>query len=404
MRQQTGSRGRKTIKRLALYAVVVMATLTLALLLYQFRGILFLLILAMLVSAAIRPAVLLLINRFHIPRVGATMSVYLIGTAVILLFLLVPGSALITELQGMFNDIAATYETRFPEWMEGTTIEQAVAAELPPPDRLYETLVGPIFGQEILGLTRGLLGLIGGAGVVLVLSIYWTIDQARLERYWLSILPAGYRVQARQIWRATETEVGAYIRSETIQSMAAALLLGLIYWLLGLEYPLILAGLTAVAWLIPLAGAVLAVLPVLAFGLLNGTLGLSLVAALCTLAILSGLELVVEPRLFNRRRYNATTTVLLMLVFVEDFGLLGLIMAPPITAALQIFFNHWLENVAVTTAKKPAGEIALLQKRLDRMMAAQTQNGNKLSPEVISLGDRLSKLLDEADGLLAEGR
>jgi hypothetical protein len=38
------------------------------------------------------------------------------------------------------------------------------------------------------------------------------------------------------------------------------------------------------------------------------------------------------------------------------------------------------------------------------MMAAQTQNGNKLSPEVISLGDRLSKLLDEADGLLAEGR
>jgi hypothetical protein len=133
-------------------------------------------------------------------------------------------------------------------------------------------------------------------------------------------------------------------------------------------------------------------------------LGLSLVAALCTLAILSGLELVVEPRLFNRRRYNATTTVLLMLVFVEDFGLLGLIMAPPITAALQIFFNHWLENVAVTPAKKPAGEIALLQKRLDRMMAAQTQNGNKLSPEVISLGDRLSKLLDEADGLLAEGR
>lgn len=379
-----------------------MATLTVALLLYQFRGILLLFVLAVLVSAAIRPVVLFLVNRFHIPRVGATMAVYLTGTVIILLFLFVPGSALITELQTMFENIAVTYEARFPEWMEGTTIERAVAAELPPPEQLYETLVGPIFGQQVLGLTRGLLGLIGGAGVVLVLSIYWTIDQARLERYWLSILPASYRVQARKIWRATEVEVGAYIRSETIQSLVAALLLLLIYWLVGIQFPLILAGLAAVAWLIPLVGAVLAVLPVLAIGLLNGTLGFSMVAALCTLAILSGLEMVVEPRLFNRRRYNSTTMVLLMLVFVEDFGLLGLIMAPPITAALQIFFNHLLENVAVAPAKKPTGEITLLQKRLEVMMADQTQTGNDLPPEVVSLGERLTKLLDEADGLLAE--
>jgi predicted PurR-regulated permease PerM len=388
------------MKRLALYTAVVMATVTLALILYQFRGIFILLILALLLSASIRPAVLFLIHRLNIPRVYATLVVYLAGSIILLLFLIIPGNAFINELQTLFNDIAATYENRFPRWMEGTTLQQAIAAELPPPDQLYETLVGPIFGQQVLGLTRGLAGLIGGTAVILVLSIYWTIDQAHLERYWLSILSTGRRVQARKIWRATEHGVGAYFRSEIIQSMAAALLLLAIYSLIGLEFPLILAGLAAIAWLIPLVGVIFAVLPILAVGLLNGSVGLSLVAALCTIAILSGLELVVEPRLFNRRRYNSTATVLLMLVLVDDFGLVGLIMAPPITAALQIIFNHWLEYNTAPPAKKPIAEITLLQQRLDNLMSTQTENGSSLTPELTSLGQRLSNLLDRAYQLL----
>jgi predicted PurR-regulated permease PerM len=393
---------RKTIKRLILYSAVVIATAGLAVLVFQFRSILILLILAILVSAAIRPPILFLIDKLHVPRSIATMLVYLLGSIVVLAFLLIPGSALINEFQTLFNDIAATYEARFPEWMEGSTLERAIAAELPSPDRFYESLTGPLFGQEILGLTRGLLGLIAGAAVILVLSIYWTVDQARLERYWLSILPSDWRIQARKIWRAIEVGGGAYFRSEMLQSMAAALLLVVVYSLLGLQYPFILAGLGAVAWLIPLVGAVFGVMPVLLVGLINDNLGLSAVAALCTIAILSGLELVVEPRLFNRRRYNSTTTVLLMLILVQDFGLVGLIMAPPITAALQILFNHWLEQSAVAHAKKPSGEIALLQERLEAMMLAKTENGTELSPELASLGKRLSKLLDEANTLIPE--
>lgn len=390
---------RTTIKRLILYSAVVIATVTAALLIYQFRGILVLLILALLVSAAIQPAVLFLINRFNIPRVYATISVYFIGSIIVLLFIIVPGNALINELQTLFNDIAATYETRFPDWMEGGPLERAIAAELPPPDQLYETLVGPIFGQQVLGLTRGLFGLLAGVAVVLVLSIYWTIDQARLERYWLSILPSNRRIQARKIWRAIEEGVGAYFRSETIQSMAAALLLLAVYSLLGLDFPLVLAGLAAVSWLIPLVGAVFAILPVLSVGLLHGTFGLSMVAALCTIAILSGLELLVEPRLFNRRRYNSTTTVLLMLVFIQDFGLLGLIMAPPITAALQILFNNLIEMLTAPQAKKTAGEVDLLKERLTNLLKTHAENGNEVPAELADLSNRLSKLLEQAKQL-----
>ena len=378
-----------------------MATLTLVLLFYQFRNIAILFVLAVLVAAAIRPAIHLLVDKWRVPRPAATLVIYFISTAFLLLLLLLPGSTFINEIQAMVNDFAAAYEAQYPMWLEGTTVEQTLAARLPPPDQFYQALVNPDVGQQVLGITRGLFGLIGGIAVVLILSMYWTIDQARLERYWLSLLPAGRRMQARKIWRATEISVGVYLRSEIAQSLAAALLLFLAYSLLGLDYPLILAVLGAIAWLVPLVGAVLAVIPVLLIGLLNNTLGLSAVAGLCTIAILSGLELVVEPRLFSRRRYSPILTVFLMLVFVEDFGLLGLVMAPPLAAALQIIFDHWLEFNATTAATKPVKEINELKERLEKIMAAQTQNGNPVSPEITNLGSRLSGLIDDANQLMS---
>ena len=377
-----------------------MAALTLAFLLYEFRSIVILFILAILFSAAIRPPVLFLIERFNLSRSTATISIFILIAIITLLFIIVPSNALLTEVQTIFNDAAATYESRYPAWLEGSTLERTIAAELPPPDRLYETLIGPIFGQEIISLTSGLMSILGGAAVIIILSIYWTIDQNLLERYWLSLLSADKRVQARQIWRATEAGIGDYFRSEILQSILAALTLALIYWALGLQFPLILSGLAALAWLIPLLGALFAILPLLLVGLLYGSFGLSLAAALCTIVILSGLELIVEPRLFNRRRYNATTTVLLMLIFVEGFGLVGLIMAPPIAAALQIFFNHWVENISTAVTKESSVEVSLLQERFERMMSKQAQSKDALSPELESLTQRLAKLIDEANNLV----
>jgi predicted PurR-regulated permease PerM len=150
-----------------------------------------------------------------------------------------------------------------------------------------------------------------------------------------------------------------------------------------------------------LVGAFFAILPLLAVGLLNGSLGLSILASLCTIVILSGLELFVEPKLFHRRQYNSTTTVLLMLIFVEDFGLVGLNMAPPIAAALQIFFNHWLKHTTTAVPKKPNVDVSLLKERYEKMLTKQEENGEELNPALENLTHRLEKLLKEAESFTA---
>lgn len=46
------------------------------------------------------------------------------------------------------------------------------------------------------------------------------------------------------------------------------------------------------------------------------------------------LELIVEPRLWPRKRRGFLLTILVILPMVEAFGVWGLIMSPPVSAAL----------------------------------------------------------------------
>ena len=42
-----------------------------------------------------------------------------------------------------------------------------------------------------------------------------------------------------------------------------------------------------------------------------------------------------EPRLFNRRRYNSLFIVLAVIALAETFGILGLLLGPMVAVAIQ---------------------------------------------------------------------
>ena len=140
--------------------------------------------------------------------------------------------------------------------------QQTLDRWLPTPDKLFEAITSQrqLVLSAVLGFTQGIGGIVSGFFVILFLSVYWSINQNHFERLWLSLLPSEQRKHARDIWRTLEHDLGAYIRSEIIQSLLAVLLLGLGYWMLGSPYPALLAVVGAVAWLVPVVGAVLAVI------------------------------------------------------------------------------------------------------------------------------------------------
>lgn len=386
------------MKKLAAYVAIALATVTAVFILYQFRAIVGLFALSLVTTAAVRP----LVDRFangRLPRMLAIGLVYAAILALLIVLLLIVSDSLAGEIQSLSDGLAAAYEQAYPRWLEGKAYEQLLANRLPPPDQLYEALTGTegeLIIQRLLGLTLGVVGLAGGAILVLVISVYWTVDRVRFERLWLSLLPVGQRIRARAIWRRTEQEMGAYVRSEAIQALAAMLILGLGYWLMGLSYPTLLAIIGGIAWLIPIVGVVFALVAVAVFSL-EGGLALALGASLFTVAVLLILEFVVEPRFLKRRRFSPILAILVMFILAQEYGIIGLVIGPPLAATLQITLGQLLRRRVSAREADPDKQLANLRERLKQVQTRIEAMGGAESPELDSLTVRLNALVEQAE-------
>jgi putative permease len=390
------------MSRLAGYTALVVATLVGLLVIWQFRAVIFLFFLSLSVAAAVRPAVHHLVRR-RVPLLVALILTYVMGIAVLVLILQFVIAALSVEIPRLANDFTVAYEVLHPRWLEGSPFQQAVAAQLPAPERVYAAITGErgeMLVRRLFDFSRGFILVIASFISVLLLSVYWSADQVHFERLWLSLLPAGQRSPARQISRTIEARLGAYLRSELVQSILAGVLLAVGYSWIGLQYPVTLALLGALAWLVPVVGLLLAIVPVLLIGLLTEPI-LVVAGALYAILVLAALEFLVEPRLFDGRRHSPILTVLLMIPLADAYGLAGLIIAPLLAASIQITFSNLVAHYRTTAALKATpARIDDLQGRLASIQTMLASPYYPRSPEVNNLLNRLSVLMEKASHTL----
>jgi predicted PurR-regulated permease PerM len=366
--------------------------------LWQFHIAVIYVLISLALAATVRPLIKNLSGRGFVMRL-ALILLYLacLGGFGFLLFL--AGKFTIHDIQQVAQTLSVQDKWRVPIWLEGGSFQKALLVRLPPPSKLFEALTGN-HGQLVLPamfrFTRGIGGVVSGALVILFLSIYWSINQIHFERLWLSLLPPGQRKRARDIWRIIEPNLGAYIRSELIQSFLAALLLGLGFWLLGSPYPTLLALAGALAWLIPVVGGPLAVILPLSMGLLT-SVQLGMLTALYTLIVLIALQVWVEPRLFRRKWDNPILTLCLLLALANAFGLLGILIAPPLSGMCRIVWNLLFRNRLASGAK---GQVSDLKERLARLGTTIGEMDELPPPLVISGMKRLAELLEKAEPIL----
>jgi len=391
---------------LARATALIVATLLGLAALWELSGPVLVLLVSLVIAAAARAPLDYLIAR------GLPKSVALAGACLVSLLVLVgltfAASYLVSgelgQIAGDFKrlyDYAASHSSSVP-WLQ-----RAVNERMPPAEELLTDVVGNHGEQAVrlvLGTAFGLVGAVIDVVIVIVMSIYWTIDREYFERLWLSLLPLPHRVSARKLWRMLEMELGAYARSEFAQSLLAGIVLGAGFYLLGLKYPALLALVAALSWLVPWLGVIIALmalavaeLPVLVLGW-PGSLFPVAAAALFTVAVFMILEFGVEPRLFNRRRYNSLFIVLAVMALAETFGILGLLLGPLAAVAVQAAVEH-IEREQVA-ARVPAIVLAALEDRIADVRA--WASGDEFPREWMSIVDRLGALVAEARALFGE--
>jgi predicted PurR-regulated permease PerM len=368
--------------RVIRYTVIVLITLAVLFLLWQVSIAIVLFLLSLAVAAALRPVINALLGQ-RLSKPLALGIVYFVLVVFILGSLLLAGPSFLTEVQRIGDDFVTNYDRARTDWPNnGTLFQKALAEQLPPSTELFQTLTskdGVPALQSVFGIAQNFLSLLGQLAIVIVLSLYWSADQLRFERLSLSLLPTEYHPKALHAWRSIESGVGAYLRSETVQSVLAALLLWAIYSMIGIRYPTLLATWGAVARLIPWFGTLIAVLPVIFIAIGNSTVGF--VAVVCTIAVLFLLKEVIEPRVFLRHKYSSLMIVLFVIGLAQPFGFIGVVLAPPLSVAVQILFQQLYPFPATMYSPEVSDQVADIRTRLllwRRRTQRQTNRKNRL--------------------------
>ena len=144
-------------------------------------------------------------------------------------------------------------------------------------------------------------------------------------------------------WNEIISHVKKYIFTKFITSSATGILVGLIYWFLGMELAFIFGSLTFILNFIPVFGSVIAVLiPIpIAFLQFQDPTNLILIILLPTIVhVIIGN--ILEPKIFGEAFGLHPITVILSLIFWGMiWGIIGVLLAAPLTAIIKISFEKF---------------------------------------------------------------
>jgi hypothetical protein len=122
-----------------------------------------------------------------------------------------------------------------------------------------------------------------------------------------------------------------------------------------------------------------------------------LYTVLYTLVVLIALGVWVRPLLFNRKWDNPILTLVILITLGNAFGLLGVILAPPISAVCQILWNL-LFSYRLTSGA--ATQISDLKERIAGVWDTINAMDEAPMPLLSSSMERLTRLIEKAEPIL----
>ncbi len=386
--------------KVAWYAAVVLATLAILVILWQFSQAIILFFFSFMLAAAFRPLIEELTRR-GIKRGLALVLTYALFLITVAAILTLGNGPIIADLQKATDDLVNRYQWIKNVWSLGNNSLLAnIAAQMPPTQSLYSSLSGDASGAVMnttLGFAQGTFTFLAQVAMVVALSMYWSADQVRFERLWLSLIGLNARRRVRTIWQAVESGVSAYIRRETALSLVFGLSLWVVYLLLDIRYPTLLALIGALARLIPWLGFLMVIFLPIIVGSSHGIL-IAAAAATLSFVLFILLENTIGPRLFPAPKTNSLMLVLIVITLADSFGLMGALLATVLTVAIQIILKNIMVIPATrSTSMENVETLEDLREKVTGIEAELSEKSGSYVAEIMSLVDRLELVLEKAE-------
>ncbi|CAM3364577.1 AI-2E family transporter [Marinicrinis lubricantis] len=298
-------------------------------------------LIAVIISYLLNPVVSLLSER-KVPRTVAILVIYalFIGSVTVIMMNIIP----------MFIAQLKELNEHLPEMTAQTQkMLQAVYENRNLPDSIKEGLQTSLYNLEksISGQISRFLNRLGStintlliAFIIPFLAFYMLKDFKLLERTALTIVPRNKRKGVVRLLVEIDRALGSYVRGQMIVCAVVGVLAYIGYWLIGMPYPLLFAGIVAVFNIVPYLGPYLGAAPAIVMAATVSLRMVIMVAIVNTVCqVLEGN--VISPQIVGKTLHmHPLTIIFVLLVGGELAGILGMILAVPLFAALKVVVHH----------------------------------------------------------------
>jgi predicted PurR-regulated permease PerM len=376
-------------KRIALTTLIVASILALAALAYFLIDIIILLFLGIVLAASLHPWHRTLVG-WGIPTGAAVLLIYGVFLVILVGVGLTVGPVLVEQATNSATQLPDAYNRMRAMFSGGAPPLRMIGERMPSFERLAPafTTYAPNLFTGLVGFTTTLFGLFAYVLSVLAIAFYWTMELPRVERLVLSFVPVGRRTNALSIWHEIEGRLGSYMRAQGMAMLAIGVASGIAYWLIGLPNVFVLAVLAGLLEAVPMIGPILAAVPALLIAL---PLGWPKVVAVvvASSAIQAFENNVLIPRLMSQAvGVSSLVGLIAVLAFGVLYGVLGVFIAIPMTAAIQVVLDRLIINAEPVTeipvmsdpwANLRARVRTIRQRARERMRARESRIG--IDPE-----------------------
>ncbi len=226
--------------------------------------------------------------------------------------------------------------------------QEAIEAWLNDPanqETVQNLLLG--FGAGAGLVIRGFAEAVAVLGLAPILALYLLIDLENFKANTLGMTPPRHREEFAFVSGEVGTALSSFVRGQLLVAVIVGVASSLGMWLIDLPFWLLIGIIAGFLNLIPFMGPVVGGALAVLVALLNGSVSQAIWAVLIMIAIQQVDNHVITP-MVQRTRVNLSPLVIVLALIIGGTvaGLLGVLVAVPVTAAVRIIVGHiWRTRV-----------------------------------------------------------
>jgi predicted PurR-regulated permease PerM len=290
--------------------------------------------------------------RWTISRTVAVVIVFLLMTAAFAAILLI-----LIPLLGDQLERLAEKAPQILEWLVGTAVpwlQAKLGANLPDFDQQSLIEAARSYWKEASGALVGVLGSVSRGGQALaqwlmnlvlipVVTFYLLRDWDRLVASIQGLLPRKIEPSLSGLFKEIDEVLGAFIRGQLLVMLALGLVYAVGLWLVGLDLAFIIGIVAGLLSIVPYLGTFVGVVAAVIAALFQFQDVLHTILVLGVFAVGQSLEgMVLTPKLVGDRiGLHPVAVIFAVLAGGQLFGFLGILLALPVAAALNVLVRHF---------------------------------------------------------------